>query len=155
MDEWNISTVILLATAIAIFILAVAKYIVDNKHIIFMSKHHKTHRKTEIALLNKLAKDIKNSPSDWIPVAYNPLALNDASLINDKKNIAVVMREGHTVAIKFNIKSADKYRDTDEDTLVIHITGAHVVKFRKKTDAYIDSRGKELNFFEDLLKRKL
>ena len=146
---------ILSITAIVIIILLIAKMIIDRKHIIFMSKHYRANKKKEIRLLNKIMNDIKKNPDEWIPIAYNPSELKDASIVNDKKNMAIVLRDGSTVAIKMNIQSAAKYRETDINTVVTQISGTHVQKFKQKAEEYIDSRGKELNFFENLLNEKL
>ena len=155
-DGVNLAEFILGTTVSVILLLMIFKAIIDRKNIIFMSPHYKSHKRKEIRLLNKLANDIKQNPNEWIPIAYNPGELKDASIVNDKKNMAIILQsQGSSIAIKMNIKSADKYRETDIDTLATHISGAHVREFIQQAEEYIDSRGKELNFFEDLLNKKL
>lgn len=152
----GLTLAILSITAIVIILLLIVKIIADRKDIIFMSSHNRSHKRKEIQLLNKLATDIKQNPNEWIPIAYSMSTMTDASLVNDKKSMAIILSsEGSSISLKMNIKSADKYRETDIDTLVTHISGTHVRKFKQRAEEYIDSRGKELNFFEDLLNKKL
>lgn len=121
-----------------------------------LSAHAKKHRQKEIKLLDKILLDIRHNTFEWTPVAYNMSEMKDASLINDKKNMCVVMRsDGNSVIIKINIKSAAKYREDTTETIATQITGSHVVKFKKVAEQYIDSRGKELDFIDRLLKKKI
>jgi len=121
-----------------------------------LSAHAKKHKQKETKLLNKILLDIRDNTYEWTPVAYNMSEMKDASLVNDKKNMCVVMRsDGNGVVIKINIKSAAKYREDNTETIAIQITGSHVVKFKKAAEQYIDSRGKELDFIDRLLKKKI
>jgi len=157
MLSWDIANIILGTTLVVIGLMLLFKFIIVRykREPKITSPHKLAHRRKEIRLLSKLANEIKNNPDEWIPVAYNPSELKDASIINDKKNIAILLKDNDTIAIKVNIKSAAKYRETDEHTLVTQIYGEHVRKFRQQAEEYIDSRGKELTFFEDLLNEKL
>ena len=67
----------------------------------------------------------------------------------------IMSSEGTHVVIKINIKSAAKYREDTTETIATQIHGNHVVKFRKSAEQYIDSRGKELDFMDRLLKKKI
>jgi hypothetical protein len=155
-DGLTLTELILSITAAIVVVMMITKLIIDRKHIIFMSSHNRSHKRKETQLLNRLATDIKQNPNEWIPIAYSMSQMKDASLVNDKKNMAIILSsEGSSIALKMNIKSADKYRETDIDTLVTQISGAHVRKFKQQAEEYIDSRGKELTFFEDLLNKKL
>lgn len=121
-----------------------------------MSAHAKKHKHKEIKLLDKILVDIRDNTHEWTPVAYRMSEMKDASLINDKKNMCVIMNsEGTSIVIKINIKSADKYREDTTETIATHIRGNHVLKFRKSAEEYIDSRGKELDFIDRLLKKKI
>lgn len=121
-----------------------------------MSAHAKKHRQKEIKLLDQILVDIRDNTYEWTPVAYNSMELKEASLINDKKNMCVVMGSNSDhVLIKINIKSAAKYREDTTETITTGIQGNHVVKFRKVAEQYIDSRGKELDFMDRLLKKKI
>lgn len=96
-----------------------------------LSAHAKKHRRQEIRLLNKILVDIQDNTYEWTPVAYNMMEMKDASLINDKKNMAVIMpSDGNSVIIKINIKSAHKYREDATETIATQIRGSHVVKFK-------------------------
>lgn len=121
-----------------------------------LSAQAKKHRQKEIKLLDQILIDIRDNTFEWTPVAYNMSEMKDASLINDKKNMCVVMRsDGDGVIIKINIKSAAKYREESTETIATQITGSHVVKFKKTAEQYIDSRGKELDYLDRLLKKKI
>ena len=121
-----------------------------------LTKQQKIHKRKEQTLLDYISNDIRQNTHEWIPVAYNMSEMKDASLINDKKNMAVILHgDGDRVIIKINIKAAHKYKEEDEETIATVITGDHVVKFKKLTDEYIDSRGKELDFIDKLLKKKI
>lgn len=121
-----------------------------------MSAQAKQHRRKEIKLLDHILTDIRDNTFEWTPVAYNMSEMKDASLINDKKNMCVVMSSNSDhVIIKINIKSAAKYREDTTGTITTGMQGSHVVKFRKAAEQYIDSRGKELDFMDRLLKKKI
>ena len=121
-----------------------------------LTKQQRIHKQKEQNLLNYISNDIKKNTHEWTPVAYNMMEMKDASLVNDKKNMAVIMHgDRNKVIIKINIKAAHKYKEDDEETIATVIVGNHAEKFKKLTDEYIDSRGKELDFIEKLLKKKI
>jgi hypothetical protein len=121
-----------------------------------MTAHAKKHRHKEIKLLDQILIDIRDNTHEWTPVAYVMAEMKDASLINDKKNMCVIMgSDGTSVVIKINIKSAAKYREDTTETIATQIRGNHVLKFKKAAEQYIDSRGKELDFIDRLLKKKI
>lgn len=121
-----------------------------------LSKHQREHRNKEQDMLNYILNDIQNNTHEWTPVEYNMSEMKDASLVNDKKNMAVILHSNSTeVIIKINIKSAHKYKEESVDTIATHITGEHVTNFRQLAEQYIDSRGKELDFIDELLKKKI
>jgi len=121
-----------------------------------LTKQQKINKRKEQTLLDYISNDIKQNTHEWTPVAYNMMEMKDASLINDKKNMAVIMHgDGDKVIIKINIKATHKYKEEDEETIATVIAGAHAVKFKKLTGEYIDSRGKELDFIDKMLKKKI
>jgi len=155
MLEWfDIEWMEILSIFISVALLGYVYYRLKNGP--RLSAHAKKHRQKEIKLLDQILIDIRDNTFEWTPVAYNMSEMKDASLINDKKNMCVVMRsDGNGVIIKINIKSAAKYREDSTETIATQIQGSHVVKFKKIADQYIDSRGKELDFMDRLLKKKI
>lgn len=121
-----------------------------------LTKHQQEHRNKEQKMLNYILDDIQANTHEWTPVEYNMNEMKDASLVNDKKNMAVILHSTSTeVIIKINIKSAHKYKEESADTIATHIKGDHVTDFRQLAEQYIDSRGKELDFIDELLKKKI
>lgn len=117
-------------------------------------EHEKAHIKTETRLLDSILDDIKNNPSHWIATPYDMGAQRDPHLINDKKNMAILIA-GDSVTIKMNLKAAHKYKENVEEIIATTVKGKHVKTFIKKAEGLIDTRGKELSFIEDMLNRRL
>ena len=119
-------------------------------------EYKKSHRRKETKLLNNILDDIRSNPHEWTPVAYSFSEQKDASLINDKKNMALLIhKDGDKIIIKLNLKAAHKYREEATGIIAISIKGDHVVKFMCRAEEYMDSRGKELDYIDTLLNRKL
>ena len=116
--------------------------------------HVKSNIRTEKRLLQSVLDDIKSNPSHWIAVPYDMMSQKEPHLINDKKNMAILIA-GDQVTIKMNLKAAHKYRETVEETIATTVKGKHVKAFVKKAEGLIDTRGKELSFIEDMLNRRI
>lgn len=116
--------------------------------------HVKMNIKTEKRLLNSIIADIKSNPSHWISVPYDMMSLKEPHLINDKKNMAILIAADQ-VTIKMNLTAAHKYRESAEETIATSVKGKHVKSFVKKAEGLIDTRGKELSFIEDMLDKRL
>ena len=116
--------------------------------------HVKANVRTEKRLMQSILDDIKNNKSDWIAVPYDMSAQREPHLINDKKNMAILIT-GDQIVIKMNLKAAHKYKESVEETIATSIKGKHVKTFIKKAEGLIDTRGNELSFIEDMLNRRL
>ncbi len=143
---------------IFVILVGVAAWLLHNrkKIVIITPEYKKSHKRKETKLLNNILYDMKDNPEEWTQVSYNFSELKDASLINDKKNMAVILHaDGRAVIIKINLKAAHKYREEEENIIATRIDGDHVVEFKRHAEEIMDSRGKELDFIETLLNRKL
>jgi hypothetical protein len=116
--------------------------------------HIKANIRTEKRLLQSILDDIENNHSDWIAVPYDMGMQREPHLINDKKNMAILISNDQVI-IKMNLKAAHKYRESAEETIATTVKGRHVLKFVKTAEGLIDTRGKELSFIEDMLNRRL
>jgi len=157
MTGWDWTTLIagiILAGILTGFLL---RLYTAKKHILIIPEYKKTHKRTEARLLNYILDDMRNNPQEWIATPYDIGSQREASYINDKKNIAVMVSSSskNYLVIKMNLTAAHKYMDHAEDTVATPITGDHVTKFLSKVEECIDTRGKELSFIENMLKEKL
>lgn len=116
--------------------------------------HVKANVRTEKRLLQSILNDIKKNKSHWMAVPYDPMSQREPHLINDKKNMAILVA-GDQVTIKMNLKAAHKYKESAEETIATTFKGRHVKTFIKKAEGLVDTRGKELSFIEDMLNRRL
>ena len=116
--------------------------------------HVKANLRTEKRLLQSILDDIKKNRSNWMAVPYDPMSQREPHLINDKKNMAVLVSSDQVV-IKFNLKAAHKYKESAEETIATTLKGKHVKTFIRKAEGLIDTRGRELSFIEDMLSRRL
>ncbi len=116
--------------------------------------HIKANLRTEKRLLRSVLDDIKSNPSHWTAVPYDMMTQKEPHLINDKKNMAILIA-GDSVTIKMNLKAVHKYKESIEETIATTVKGKHVKDFVKKAEGLIDTRGKELSFIEDMLNKRL
>ena len=123
-----------------------------------LDKHNKV---KEIGVLNTLLFDLKENTHDWTYTGYNYSTMRDINIVNDVKNIAIIipgsgpMRTMADIRIRFHIRDIAKYHETDENTVELSISGNHVTDFLIKTEECLDVRGKELDFFNNQIKTKL
>lgn len=151
--EWI--ELILTVCATVIFGTLLIRFLLARKHLFLIPEYKKSHKRTELRLINSILQDMRDNPSDWITTTYDPLSLKPPHIINDKKNMAVLISENDEITIKMNLKEAHKYIEHTEDMIATRIRGEHVKKFKRGVDEYIDTRGKELSFIEDMLKKRL
>ena len=134
------------------------KLSIKHKHIFIAPAYKKSHKRTEMRLLNYILDDMRSHPHEWVATPYDFNSQRSPHFVNDKKNIAVIVGNGSSkgdVVIKMNLTAAHKYMEHAEDTIATHVSGEHVVKFLRGVEECIDTRGKELSFAENILKEKL
>ncbi len=121
----------------------------------------KRNKEKEIELLTDLLQDIKSNTQDWTYTGYNMSSMASASIINDVKNIAIVigqssmLRDTTSIAISYGLKDITKYNQHTTDNVCTHIQGKHVTDFCIKIEDCLDTRGHELNHFKEQIKSKL
>ena len=142
----------------SILSIGIIVWVVHNRNSIRITtpEYKKSHKRKETKLLNNILNDIRSNPHEWTPVSYSFPEQKDASLINDKKNMALLIhKDGNRIIIKINLKDAHKYREEATDIITISIKGEHVTNFMRKAEEHMDSRGKELDYIDTLLNKKL
>lgn len=113
-------------------------------------------KRKEQKLFQILLKDMKENPGHWIQNGFSPQILSSPTLINDKKNIGILIGEKeNSVSIQFNMKDVAKFSHQDPDTIATTITGKHVTRFLKTATHLLDHRGKELDYFTKRLEKRL
>ena len=84
-----------------------------------------------------------------------------ACIINDVRNVAIILGENNmlrntsAIAVNFGQKDIARYREHHVDNLSIHMQGKHVTNFCIQIEDALDSRGHELDFFQDQITNKL
>lgn len=120
----------------------------------------KRNRQKEIDLLNNLLQDIKDNTYAWTYTGYNYSSMASMSIINDVKNIAILLdetmllRTATTIFVHFGMKDIAKYKQNN-DNISIRIRGEHVTKFCIQIEEALDSRGHELDLFKEQINNKL
>lgn len=113
-------------------------------------------KRKEKKLFQVLLTDMEKNPGNWMQNGFSPSLLSTPTLVNDKKNMAIVYGEKEAYAkIYFNLKDVTKFHIEDTDTILTTITGKHVIKFLKTATYLLDHRGKELNYFTERLEKRL
>jgi len=122
----------------------------------------KRNRQKELDLLDSLLEDIKDNTHHWTYTGYNISSQANACIINDVKNIAIIMNETSgllrttsSIAVNFGQKDIANYRETSAENLSIHMQGKHVTAFCVQVEDTLDSRGHELDFFKEQITNKL
>lgn len=121
----------------------------------------KRNRIKEASVLNMLLNDMTDNPHNWTYNGPDFSALRSPAIINDRKGMAIIlsgdkrMRDTTSIAIHFCLRDVAKYREVDENTVVLGMYGKHVSKFLAKAEDCLDVRGKELDFFNNQIKAKL
>jgi len=121
----------------------------------------KRNKEKEIELLNDLLQDIKNNTHAWTYTSYNMSSMAAASIINDVKNIAIIigqnsmLRTTASIAISYGLKDITEYNKNTTDNVCTHIQGKHVTDFCIEVEDCLDTRGHELNHFKEQIKSKL
>jgi hypothetical protein len=125
------------------------------------TKLDKRNKAKEIEVLNTLLTDLKENTHDWTYTGYNYSTMRDINIINDVKNIAIIIpgsapiRTMADIRIRFHLRDIAKYHETDENTVELSISGKHVTNFLIETEECLDVRGKELDFFNNQIEEKL
>lgn len=121
----------------------------------------KRNKQKEIALLNDILQDIKDNTHNWTYAGYNDLSMANMSIINDVKNIAIIvgeptlLRTASSIAVNFGLKDITEYKHYNNNNISIHMQGKHVTDFCIEAEDALDSRGHELDFFKKQIKNKL
>lgn len=121
----------------------------------------KRNRQKELDLLDTILQDVKDNTHHWTYTGYNMSSQASACVINDVKNIAIIIGESSilrnttTIAINFGQKDIAKYREISEDNISVHMQGKHVTNFCIQIEDTLDSRGHELDFFKEQITNKL
>jgi hypothetical protein len=121
----------------------------------------KRNKEKEKELLDNLLQDIKVNTHAWTYTTYNMSSMAAASIINDVKNIAIVvgqnsmLRTTTSIAVSYGLKDITKYNQHTTDNVCTHIQGRHVTEFCIQVEDYLDTRGHELDHFKDQIKSKL
>ena len=141
------------------------KFFMSNKEKLIKIREYpidKRNRQKELDLLDSLLEDIKNNTHHWTYTGYCISSQASACIINDVKNIAIIMNETSgllrttsSIAVNFGQKDIANYRETSGDNLSIHMQGKHVTNFCVQVEDTLDSRGHELDFFKEQIKNKL
>jgi len=118
-------------------------------------------KEKEKELLASLLQDIKANTYEWMYTVYNPSSMAASSIINDVKNIAIIvgqnsmLRTATTIVISYGIKDIAKYNTHSTDNVCTHIQGKHVTDFCINVEDCLDTRGHELDHFKEQIKSKL
>lgn len=121
----------------------------------------KRNREKEKELLADLLQDIKNNTYAWTYTGYNMGNMAAGTIINDVKNIAIVvsqnklLREASSIAVSYGLKDITKYNQHSTDNVCVHIQGRHVTDFCVQVEDCLDTRGHELDHFKEQVKKKL
>ena len=121
----------------------------------------KRNREKEIELLADLLQDIKDNTYAWTYTTYAMSSMAAASIINDVKNIAIVigtqnmLRTTTSIAVSYGLKDITKYNQHSTDNVCVHIQGRHVTDFCVQVEDCLDTRGHELDHFKEKIKSKL
>ncbi len=121
----------------------------------------KRNRNKEKELLDDLLQDIKDNTHAWTYTNYNMSSMAAASIINDVKNIAIVIGQSNmlrtttNIAVSYGLKDITKYNQHTTDNVCTHIQGKHVTDFCIQVEDCLDTRGHELNYFKEQIKSKL
>jgi hypothetical protein len=118
-------------------------------------------REKEKNLLADLLQDIRDNTCAWTYTGYDHSSMASASIINDVKNIAIVigqssmLRTTNSIAVSYGLKDITKYNQHTTDNVCVHIQGKHVTEFCIQVEDYLDTRGHELSHFQEQIKSKL
>ena len=123
----------------------------------------KRNMKKEKELLADLLEDIKNNAYAWTYTNYDLSSMTSSSIINDVKNIAIIVGQGSgnllrttkSIAVSYGLKDITKYNQHTTDNVCIHLHGKHVTDFCIQVEDHLDTRGLELDYFKEQVKRKL
>jgi len=121
----------------------------------------KRNKEKEIELLANLLQDIKDNTYAWTYTTYDMSSMAAASIINDVKNIAIVigsqsmLRTTNSIAVSYGLKDITKYNQHSTDNVCVHIQGKHVTDFCVQVEDCLDTRGHELDYFREQIKSKL
>jgi hypothetical protein len=121
----------------------------------------KRNKQKEIELLADLLQDIKDNTHAWTYTNYDHSSMASSSIINDVKNIAIVigqssmLRTTTSIAVSYGLKDITKYNTHTPDNVCTHIQGRHVTEFCIQVEDCLDTRGHELDHFKEQIKSKL
>jgi len=146
---------ILMLTGAVLFGMALASWILKSL-VKIPNPGVRRNKRKEKKLFQVILTDMEKNPGNWIQHGFSPTILSTLTLINDKKNMAIVYgdKEGY-VKIYFNLKDVTLFHIEDSDTIITTITGRHATKFLKTATYLLDHRGKELNYFTERLEKRL
>ena len=153
-----------IGVVLSIVVWIAMKFFMSNKEKLIKIKEYpidKRNKQKELDLLCTLLQDIKDNTHHWTYTGYNMSSQASACIINDVKNIAIIisesgmLRTASAIAVNFGQKDIAKYRETSADNLSIHMQGRHVTSFCIQVEDILDSRGHELDFFKEQVKNKL
>lgn len=160
----NDTVIILLAIGAIVGVWVVMKFFDGAKEKLVKIKEYpidKRNKQKEVDFLNDLLQDIQDNTHNWTYTGYNHSSMASMSVINDVKNIAIILNEpsllrnASAVAVNFGQKDISEYRSLSGDNISIHMQGKHVTEFCIQVEDALDSRGHELDFFKEQIKNKL
>ena len=111
-------------------------------------------KRRETTFLDNMLSDIRKNTDDWFLVedvasGYSML------LANDRKNIGIVYNGHESMTILLNLENLTEFDKLREDTVKLSVAGDHVKKFLTTAEEIIDRRGREIQFFQDELEKRL
>jgi hypothetical protein len=117
--------------------------------------HHWFGSKEEKELLHDLEEDIRANIDDWITVDMSTSTEFLNSLYNDRKHICVnYNRDCDKVLVEVG-KNFLINRNLTAEGVYSVIKGRQVSRFLKKVEKLLDTRGRELRVFKEVLKENL
>lgn len=108
----------------------------------------------EMKFLENMLDDVRKNTDDWFLVEDVTSGFS-MLLANDKKNIGIVYNGHESMTILLNLENLTEFDRLRDDTVKLSVAGDHVKTFLITAEEIIDRRGREIQFFQDELEKRL